>query len=319
MSYTHLSYILTMSLVIMLGFSSCSKSDDDGEGGGSTSAGVLDKDSNKRIKTVGRYAFFYNEKGQIDYITYVNRRYSFSYTPNKIIMTHNGEEEAVYSVTYNSQGYISRMEVQEEFDEGGILEGTGSSTLSYDNSGHLVSVKGSSTQTYKGKTRKGSGTVTLNWKNNRLTSAEWTTTEEDDEYGTRIFTDAYDYNYADNINDFHNIHHQYAPSLSGAYGDDPDEALAFVGLLGRGSLYLPTSCTKTWYETAKTRADDSGSSTERFSYGFNGDGSINYCNVNNTHYNYSYEDHPAGTRSISLNDSDNGHKLFRLFFLHRTH
>ena len=309
---------ITMATMLGLGVTSCGDDDDDeaGGGGGNNHAGVLDHDFSKRVKSVGNYTFYYKDNGQVDYITDGNTRYDFSYNPNKIIESYRGEEEAIYTVSYNGLGYITKMEVKETFEEDGLVEITASSTLSYDNRGHLVSIKGSSSQKYQGATRTGSGTVTLKWQNNRLVSAIWITNEQDPEGGNSSYSETYNYTYADNINDYHNLHHQYAPSLEDAYGDEPDDALAFVGLLGTGSLYLPESCTSEWSETGGTRAGDSdyGSSTERFSYGFNEDGSISFCNVNGRSYNYSYEYLSNETRSAKDDSLDKERKHFRILF-----
>lgn len=74
--------LLTIVMIAMLslGLSSCGEDDDDAGGGSMPkSAGVLDKDSNKRVKSIGNYSFYYNDNGQIDYITEGNTRYDFSY------------------------------------------------------------------------------------------------------------------------------------------------------------------------------------------------------------------------------------------------
>lgn len=309
------NYLMTVLTVLLMtlssfGFVSCGGDDDDANSDGPSTAGVLDKDSNIRVKSIGNYTFYYNDKGQVDYITEGNSRYDFTYNPNKIVMSYRGTVEDEFTVSYNGLGYITRLEVNETFQEEGTVEINGSASLNYDSSGHLTSVNGSSTEKYKGVTTKSTGTATLKWQNNRLISATWETTEQDED-GTSIYTEQYDYDYANNINDYHNKHHQYAPSLEGAYGDDPDEALALVGLLGSGPLYLPSSCTQTWNE--KTRASDSGSKTTKFGYAFNDDGSIKYCDVNSSRYNYSYEYLPD-TRSAEKESSDQGRKMFRLLF-----
>ena len=308
------NYLLTvLSVLLMTVLSICFVScgdDDDANSDGPSTAGVLDKDTNIRVKSVDNYTFYYNDKGQIDYITEGNSRYDFSYNPNKIVMSYRGEVEAEYTVSYNTLGYITRIGGSETFQEDGTVEINGSASLNYDSSGHLTSVNGSSTEKYKGVTTKSTGTATLKWQNNRLISAIWESTEQEEE-GTITYTEQYDYDYANNINDYYNKHHQYAPSLEGAYGDDPEEAFAFVGLLGKGPLYLPSTCTESWNE--KTRASDSGSNTERFSYGFNDDGSIMYCNVNSSRYYYSYE-YLTETRSAVEGYKDMGRRHFRILF-----
>lgn len=305
---------IVMMAMLSLGLSSCGGDDDDAGGGSApTSAGVLDKDSNKRVKSIGNYNFYYNDNGQINYITEGNTRYDFSYNPNKIVQTHRGEEEAVYTISYNGLGFITHLDAQMEFQEDGKVHITGSSTLSYDGTGHLISIKSSSTQNYQGKTKTTTVTATMTWQNSKLMSTLWEESTQQDGQSTSYYTDTYNYEYAHEINDYHNKHHQYAPSLEGVYGDEPTDAFAFVKLLGYGPLYLPIQCVHTWDEST-TRAADSGSTTKRFSYGFNDDGSISYCTVNNNRYNYSYESLSTETRSTMPKDINSRRRYLLLFF-----
>ena len=59
---------------------------------------------------------------------------------------------------------------------------------------------------------------------------------------------------------------------------------------------------------------DSGSTTKRFSYGFNDDGSISYCTVNSNRYNYSYESLSTETRSTTTKDINSRRRHLLLFF-----
>ena len=93
--------VLTIAMM-SFGFEACSGDDD--EGSASLSAGVLDKDSGLRLKKVGSYSFFFNDNGQLDYLTDgSNIKYDFSYNPDKIVYSSQNKEEYVISDTWRGR------------------------------------------------------------------------------------------------------------------------------------------------------------------------------------------------------------------------
>lgn len=274
-------YLLKLFTIMVVttmgcGFVSCGDDDDDN---GTPAPDVSDKDSSKSVKSMGDYIVFYKDNGLVDHVTDGDLRCDFSYNPNKMVQSYNGKEEVVITFSQNSLGFVTQVEVNRKNEEEGM---TGSSTIDYDASGHLVSVKGLFTRNNKSRSEQSTETLTLTWQDDKLMSAVWETDGTDMGF-TYHNLETYEYEYAKNLNDYYNKYRQYAPSLRGAYGDGIDEVLAIIKKFGNGPLYLPVSCTHTWNENGHK-----GSETESYSYGFNDDGSISYCSVNDHRYDYSY-------------------------------
>ncbi len=307
--------ILAFAMFAMAGagFVACGGDGDDDEAerenNGSSTAGLLDHDFSTRIKSAGDYRFFYNGNGQVDYIVDGDTRYDFSYRPNKIVQSYKDVEQAVYSVTYNGYGFITRLDVEEVYEDNGKVEVSGSSLFEYSNTGHLLSVNSSAVLKLNGETINVTNTATLTWQNNRLTSAVWETIEKD-EKGTTMDGEAYNYTIDLQASDCTNWHHQHAPSISAAYGGGgASEALAFVKLFGYGPQYLPVSCT----EIMTYKGSTSEHKTWQFSYGLNDDRSLSYCTVDNKRWNYGYEHLATDTRAETSENATQGRRHFRMF------
>ncbi|MDE5782906.1 MAG: hypothetical protein K2H97_01090 [Prevotella sp.] len=303
-----LHYLAMLLMSLSIGFVSCGSDDDDSIGGGSASAttGVLDG-LNKRVKSIGDYTFYYKDNGMLDYITEGRGRYEFTYNPNKIVYIYDGKEKDMdIVVTYNGLGYVARVDMTNVFindeDEG---YGTGQETIScaYDNQGHLTSIKGSKKESYKGYeynyTLKDTYSVLLTWENNLLLSTVGDgRLESGGDRGRYRWTSTYSYDNA-LIDDYHNKHQQYVPSVlqflnNGDVLDcfvdkGPLVALAYAGLMGKGSLYLPVSSVDTDEEYFEGEEDYNRSYTHNFRYGFNSDGSIANTSINGSRYNFGYE------------------------------
>lgn len=294
--------ILAIMMVSMLsvGLVSCGGDDDGSSSGGgdaSTNVGKLDKDFNKRIKSVGNIYYYYKDNGLLDYIVNGNHRYDFTYNPNTIVETRNGKDKITYNVSYDGLGHITKFEFTKVYEEGKNTEKfTCSTTLTY-NSEHLTNISSYSNSEVNGV--KGYETIStaLNWKNNLLMSVVCDETEQEEGDEKASYRETYTYSYDNaNINDYHNKHHQYTPSIVKFLGDelgDDDLArpLAYVGLLGSGPLYLPVSSEDT---DEDINTNDSNpyyrKYTRNFKYGFNSDGSVNYTNVDGSRTNFTYED-----------------------------
>jgi len=99
----------------MCAFVACSDDEDEGSGSGTPSASVGEvvPGSGKKLLSAGEYKFFYTADGKIKTIELGNyERYEFTYSPNQIIYDYgydgDGEDEEVYTVSYNEKGYISK-------------------------------------------------------------------------------------------------------------------------------------------------------------------------------------------------------------------
>lgn len=300
-------YFAMMALAAMsLCVFSCGD-DDESEGGGSgggsgnaiKNAGVLDHNPNSRLTRAGDYYFFYDSKGRVDYITeYGKPEMTFEYNPNRIIGGESDYEE-VASVSYNGNGYLTSLKSNYEWVESKgtkyeeTITGSGTVTFTYDGSGHLTGATSTSKEKIvrDDKTRNYDANVkvTVTWKSNMLVQVmmKGTETEKDDEgIEKESWTETWNYTYdQEDLIDNTNKHHQYVHSVTDWIDDF--ECLAFVGIFGRGPLYLPTAATCTEVDIY----DDETEEEERsytYRYTFNDDESVNTCMVTRK-YNSSYK------------------------------
>ena len=265
--------------LLVMGFSmcalqACSDDDDDDNGGGSgsgtpaTSVGEVVPGSGKKLLSAGEYKFFYTPDGKIKTVKVDDyMRYDFTYSPNQIICDYAYNEEyedkEIYTVSYNKNGYISKMHFTETgSDEYGSWNDSYTSTLSYDGEGHLVKV----TSTFleqgveEGESYKesGTGTVILTWENGLLTKYEST-----EKWGDGSEKEIITFEYEDGK--YWNKYKQYASFMYGFY--------FYLGLYGNGPDYLPVSATETYIEEYEGE-EYSDSETESFTYEFNEDGTL---------------------------------------------
>lgn len=291
---------------ILLGLTSlngCSSTDDD-EGVASTSAGVIEGVAKVRVTQAetqfGNYHFYYDDNGQIDHILNGNYKgYRFTYNPNKVIWYENesGEEDDEVSISYNSRGYVQKLEASSERKDGlSSWAGSGTSSYSYDGAGHLTKISSSwnENETEDGETilYTTNTTTTFTWQNDMLLSIALEEIEKKNGEATWTHTSTITYDYqSDNIEDYYNQYLQYAPSISkrleGMGDGELEEALAYIGLMGKGPQYLPISSKEEWVEIGNGRTR-TGSPSTTFSYGFNKDGTLSYTMVNGRRYTISY-------------------------------
>lgn len=274
-----------------------------GSGSGSYKAGVLDHAPDTRITKAGDYRFFYDEKGRLSYVT--KNGYSeieLSYNPNRWT-DDEGNEEATAS--YNGNGYLTSLKSNFDYtnEEGSEwatkVTGSASVTFSYDGNGHVTGATSTSKETKKDK--EGTRTydtnvkVTATWKSNLLTKVVISGKEikkSSEGSRTESWTETWSFVY-DDISDNTNKHHQYVRSV--ADWMDDFEPLAYVGIMGRGPLYLPNAATE---EEVETEDGDTEKDTEdyTFSYTFNSNESVRSCTVKRSSsystsktYEYLYE------------------------------
>lgn len=291
---------------------SCGDDDEEGGGGngggsgsGNTSAGVLDHASDTRITKAGDFTFIYDEKGRLSSVSkYGETRFELTYNPNRWTSGYDEMEEA--SVSYNGNGYLSAMKSTFDWteEEGTKWEtrvsGTASVNFSYDGSGHVTGATSTSKETVKDdegtRTYDTNVKITVTWKSNMLTKVVLSGKEvKKSAEGTEndVWTETYNFTYDKSVLlDNENKHHQYVHSI--ADWMDSFEALAYVGIMGRGPLYLPNAGEETEVETDDGETDEDYDSYT-YSYSFNSNGSVRSCSVRRNgnsygdNYSYSYE------------------------------
>ena len=293
--------LFSLCICLFGGMALVSCSSDDDEGAASTDVGVIAGKANVRVTQVGNYRFYYDDKGRIDKIKDGNyEEYHFKYNPNKVIWydSDEGYSDDEVSISYNSNGFVSKVEASSSGKDGSdSWQGSGSASYSYDGQGHLTRISSSwkETGTEDGERYSDVWTVStvLTWKNDMLVKI--VEDEKDIEDGeTETDNSIVTFTYAtDNLDNYLNEYYQCDPSfakeLEGIGDGELEEALAYVGLMGKGSKYLPMSSKKEWEEYYDGKTHE-GSSSYTHKYGFNSNGTISYATVNNTRYNYSYSD-----------------------------
>ena len=168
--------MLCIYLLSGMAFIACSGDDD--EGAASTDAGVIAGKANVRLTQVGDYRFYYDDKGRIDHILDGKYEgYRFTYDPNKVIWYDTykdaDDEEGEVSISYTSKGYLNKLEASSSRENSDHdWNSTGSSSYTYDGSGHLTKISSSWKETLWEDGEKynisGNGSTTLTWKNDML-------------------------------------------------------------------------------------------------------------------------------------------------------
>lgn len=296
---------------------SCSDDDDDNGGSASTFAGVLDKESGLRVKSVDNYVYYYDDNGRIDSVCDFDsirnsglvsdladvNRYVFKYKPNRIISFYDGKEDGVYTVGYNNSGYLTRLSGSwsESWDDSSA-SGNIQYTMTYNAVGRLTKVSESGMQSgiengerYNDKWK---GTTTLIWSSNKLMRIVSSTDYGDEEPDTHMWVFSYD------DDNYKNVYCQWTPSLTDGFGEAM-RLLFYAGVMGVGPTMLPTSV-----EEVDRYYYDGELFTSNYSYtyryGFNDNGSLSYCTTieDNEYewrcyfkYDYAGDNSGKGTRS----------------------
>lgn len=328
--------MLCIYLLSGMAFIACSGDDD--EGAASTDAGVIAGKANVRLTQVGDYRFYYDDKGRIDHILDGKYEgYRFTYDPNKVIWYDTykdaDDEEDEVSISYTSKGYLNKLEASSSRENSDHdWNSTGSSSYTYDGSGHLTKISSSWKETLWEDGEKynisGNGSTTLTWKNDMLVKVVEEETEYEDgeaETSKSIITFTYD---SDNLEDYFNEYYQYTPSsnyLEGMGDGELEEAMAYIGLIGKWSKYLPVSSNEEWEEFYDGR-NHTGSNTKNYRYGFNSNGTVSYTTVNSARYSYSYTDSgddrqnsKSGMKVASKEKGGKKENIVRRLFNHPKH
>ena len=287
---------IMMVAVLCVGFVSCGDDDDEGGNGGNGGNGggkPQSEVSALHVTSACGYNYTYDDAGRLESI---DDSYDFSYNPNKIT-----GEDGDYTVGYNNKGFLSSLKGSESYDdyyERG--EYTESATLSYDGSGHLIKIEGSYKDSwYDKEDRKnysytGKATYTLTWSNNLLQKVSYIDEGKDSD-GPFKDTDTYTLTYDNTaMSDYANKWLQYGFFAGDIFGisDVVITPLFYVGLLGNGPAYLPSSMTDEEYDESYEDGDKytyDYTYNYNYRYTFNGDGSIKSINWSNDWSQYTYQ------------------------------
>lgn len=285
---------LTVSLMAGVSLASCGGDDDDdsaGSGSAPNTAGVVNKTLGIRLTGYAGYTYYYSEDGRLARISNGSTIYNFSYSPNKITYTDDGEDVEI-SVSYNGSGYITayNSSASEKENDENWTE-TSKVSMSYDGSGHLTRL--STSYNNYGKDSEGSwsesgnATHNFNWSGNRLTSIT-ESGEDNDEDGKQASSATFTYSYE---NATTNPLLQMAPSIAHYLAEiDTDisleELLAYAGFFGVGPAELPSSLT---YRTSEYDGQSTSSGSDSFSYTFNANGSLATARLQDSTHSFSYD------------------------------
>lgn len=289
------------SLLVCMGFSSCSG--DEEEFDGDVTSLITDKDGNNvRLTSIEKYKesydgdwlssydFIYDSIGQLN--TVESGYHHFDIRWNPIIIsettTWDGDIRSTETdtITLNNKGYITMIAGKCKHDYSSCFF---KCFFKYDSDGHLTSYNTTHLTTHlttilnSGETSVYNLACTLTWDNNKLTYVK----QEDNVYGyNRCRETTFDYN----DNEFENVSRQFTINLLHHQHGYIAEDIIFLfplGMHGKGGDYLPVSSTIVEYD-----ADDGEEVwhwTFNYSYGFNSDGTIayeSYEDINGSYYYY---------------------------------
>lgn len=306
-----------------LGVCIVSCSDDDDQETRQYLHGVLDKASGLRVKQVDDYTYYYADNGRIDSICDdgCNNCYVFKYNPNRIIGISRGEVDELYTVDYNSSGYLTVFggSWRDSFGEWSY-SGNYSFTLRYDGDGHLVKMSGNGKESSIGPDsvrydEDWTQTTTLTWDNNKLMKVVLVSNSNDDD---EPYTETREFSYDDG--NYVNEYRQWTPSLADDFGDDI-ALLFYAGMMGVGPTMLPTSVEETniCYEDGES---DTVNNSYTYRYGFDDNGSVSYSTIKDKYgdeerydftYDYAGDNSGKGTRSEVSQLPVSGKKLAHRF------
>ena len=280
-------YLLTIIMVITTSFGLLSCGDDNNDNSNNskarTTVGVLDSTTGLRFKSVSSYSTYsynYDYNGLLDYIDNNSsmEEWEFIYNPNKIIYNNRyNNEEMTYSVTYNSAGYLSRMDGS-GFNKSGAL--SEQADFSYDSNGHIIKI----VSNYEDYRENNTITYTYTWNNDLLEQEVCILRyeEADGGYGTETETTTYSYS----NNSFRNVYRQWTTNITGEHYLN---LFALVGLLGVGPTMLPSNAVFVEENTENGKTEKPVTHNRTYTYGFNADGTVSYSEYGSLRYNYTYE------------------------------
>ena len=285
------NYLLSMLLIIvgsMTCLSSCGNDDEEGgennpaSGGNTTDGkaiagalngglGISDKPG-YRIASADGYQFGYDTEGNLTSIKYDGTELIQSKDP--LTITYSDESNKVY---FNKEGYVSKIIWRE--GEVGEEPYDGTFTYSYDSNRQLKECVIKLSGTDDGEPWTEDYNMSLTYKSGNLTSAtnKWSYTEVDEgekDSGSGIERAVFSY---DNAGD--NSCRQYTGTtvdvITSYFAEFTEVSLPplfFLGLMGKGSVQLPTSINVSWEDFEDEW--DTGGRIFDLSYAFNAEGAI---------------------------------------------
>lgn len=325
---------LTCIAFVSVSFISCGGDDDEGaSANGSDNAGIITtSDGEKKLLTaVGGTRFEYDENDKLTGISeQYGNEYEVSYNPFTITCngtySYDTQSITISDISINGKGYITSLKEVSLYQSDDVKEEeTTTLSLSYDGSGHITSISGNTVYKYSDSeetgTEKASGSYKFTWSSGKLVKISGTSSESDgSKYKVTV-----DFEYGDN--EYPNLSHQFTDSMLGDALDD-NGWLAYLGYIGIGGDYLPTSSYREW-EDKYDDEEESGSNTYTYSYSFNSDGTISSESYK---YNsskswittqYSYIGMESRTSSSTIMSSDKASTKARgglsRLFIHKKH
>ena len=298
-------WILSVIGIITLGFAACGGDDDDEGGGASGSdveAGVItDTDGNKLYITSADWMRFdYDSNWQLtgwgddDYYYF-----DVSYNPLRwdgTCLEDDYEESVVFSnFSINESGYATKLTYSlEGYDSYGSDSYTGTYNFTYNSSGQLtkfvVSGSGKYVNDEGSFSMSGTTTAELTWSNGVIEKIYFIYAGKENGYSyTEYETITYDYGSYEYPNATKQFTNSTAEWLWGDY-----MALCLLGYQGVGPTYLPVSDTYTaeYEEDGETYTE---TQTEKYSYGFNDNGTVKWENWAGDMVYYTYSDGSSST------------------------
>lgn len=306
--------IWALALCVSPAFTSCSNDDDNGGGSGKpveTFDGYL-------LTRVGEYSFSYDEKGRCTTVwDNGDPEMEFNYNSGTLMT-----EDESGKVRFNGSGYINEISgsyTEKDEDDGTVEKSSGSFTFSYNSNGNLVSVKGESKGSVSGRygySWSDNFQETYTWTNGNLVKVKclWTSVEDGEKWSDTYEADV---TYGTETNKYRQYTYMLADEGILYNFDGEFEALALVGLFGKGTAEYPQTISYSWSEFDSDGTTNSGSGSYRSTITTNTFDAISTERVapmsGSWYSTYYYEYEPASDWVMSKSMSQSLMSLKKLF------
>ena len=281
-------------------------------GSGSGSSAV----SSLRVTKVGEWAMEYDGSGRL---VSIGDNYGFKtvINGNKMLLESEGVQINFATLSFNGNGYISKIELKFDEEYSGLSEIQSTVyNLSYNGDGQLAKGTASGNGSYYEEdygrvTYTGTATFTCNYSNGNLMSFNIDSKESGTRGGqsyslTTNIKAVFDY--GNQENKFRQFSFYVADEI-GLLGDFSGP-IACAGLLGKGTALLPTGFTVTETENENGEVE-SYNDTSKLTFTLNEDGTImSEARDNNSPKVYVYG--TSGTRSFTQEQSQNVRSLLNV-------
>lgn len=238
---------MAMVLLAMTGFVACGDDDDDNDTDSSYTGKGSGSSNGLMVTQVGEWSLAYNSNGSLASIG-DEGGFKTVFNGNKMMLEYEDIQIDYGTVSYNSNGYISKFVINFEGEAYGEENASATYELSYNGDGQLSSVKASGQTTYYGDdewgTSTGTTTMTLSYTGGNLTKyvivSQEKGTRNNKSYTLNTNIQA-DFTYGSQTNKFRQLPYYVADEI-GVLGDFSGP-IACAGLLGKGPATLPASFT----------------------------------------------------------------------------